>query len=71
MSNLQEKIKEYNEIPVFYCKKCLSLRIRHILSMNNSEYCDECGSTYIEQTSIENWEELFKDKYGHTPLETY
>lgn len=51
---------EYNEEPVFYCKNCLSLSIRHVHNINDSEYCDKCGSTNIETTSIKEWEELYK-----------
>jgi hypothetical protein len=37
--------------------------------MENSDFCDKCGSTDIEETSIENWEELYKSRYGHKYLE--
>lgn len=54
-----EKVKwskeDYNKEPVYYCKKCLSL---HIIAYNEagiSEYCNKCGSTDIDTTSIENW----------------
>lgn len=43
----------YNDEPVFYCKSCLSLKIRSIPSMDESEYCDECSSTDIGQCSIQ------------------
>jgi hypothetical protein len=57
--------EQYNEEPVFYCKKCLSLRIREIEDIRNSEYCDDCGSAEIGQCNIKEWEELYKAKYGH------
>lgn len=56
---------EYNKEPVYYCAKCLSLRIRDIPYMTESEYCDECGSTNIEQTLIHEWEQMYEKKYGH------
>lgn len=61
----------YNLEPVFYCKHCLSLRVRHIQSLKESEYCDSCGSTNVGQTDIENWENMYKNKFGHNYLEEY
>lgn len=61
----------YNDEPVFYCKSCLSLKIRSIPSMNESEYCDECSSTDIGQCNIKEWEQMYKERYGHSYLETY
>lgn len=63
--------EDYNMEPVFYCKNCLSLRIRDVEHIDNSEYCDECGSTDIQQTSIEEWEALYQTKYGHRFLDKY
>ena len=61
------KIEEYNSIPVEYCKNCLSLKI---LSVNSDDedidlaYCDECGSSNIETTDIETWNNLYKQRYN-------
>lgn len=52
--------EDYNNIPVYYCKECLSLLIRQSENMN---YCDMCGSTDIEVTTIDLWEELYENKY--------
>ena len=60
---------DYDEIPVFYCQNCLSLKIRNVASIDNSEYCDECGSTNIKTTKIQEWEELYKARYGYKFLE--
>lgn len=57
--------EEYNDIPVEYCKDCLSLKIK---DMSDIPYCDECGSTDIEETHIKDWEEKYKNKYGNTYL---
>lgn len=56
--------EEYNNEPVFYCAQCLSLKIRHIQHMDNSEYCDECGSTDIRKAHISEWENMYQQKYG-------
>lgn len=53
--------EDYNSIPVTYCKCCLSLKI---MSIDNTDYCDECGSTDTDNTDIESWEELYKQKYN-------
>lgn len=67
---MEEKVN-YNDEPVFYCKSCLSLKIMSIPSMDDSEYCDECSSTDIGQCNIEEWEQMYKQRYGHSYLETY
>lgn len=64
MSQLSKK--EYNDIPVYYCQHCLSLNIRNIDGNEDYNYCEECGSTDIESSHIEEWEILYKNKYGKT-----
>ena len=54
--------EDYNSVPVYFCKNCLSLKIRVLGEY--SEYCDECGSTNIETTDIESWRKMYRDKYG-------
>ena len=68
---MEDKQNQYNEEPVFYCKSCLSLKIRDVPSMENSEFCDECSSTDIGQCSIEEWEEMYINRYGHRYLDNY
>lgn len=70
-SSHRESQPDYNQEPVFFCKNCLSLKIRYVVGLEDSDYCDECGSTEIEQASIEEWQEMYKKKYGHNFLETY
>lgn len=75
MSNLNSDREnlhaDYNKVPVFYCRNCLSLNIRHVANIENSEYCDKCGSTNVKQCSITEWEELYKNRFGHRYLEEY
>jgi hypothetical protein len=52
--------EDYNNEPVYYCSDCLSLRIRDIDGVN---YCDKCSSTNIEQTHIQEWEQMYNRKY--------
>ena len=73
MSNLLTKTEkppkeEYNNIPVHYCKECLSLKVMRVAGMEEACYCDDCGCTYIEQASIEEWEQLYRKKHGFTYL---
>jgi hypothetical protein len=56
--------KEYNDIPVYYCQHCLSLNIRGIEGNEDYNYCEVCGSTDIESSHIEEWDTLYKNKYG-------
>jgi len=56
----------YNDIPVFYCKKCLSLNIKSVIGM---DYCSDCNSTNIEQCHIEEWEKMYQERYGYKLLE--
>lgn len=56
--------KGYNDEPVFYCKHCLSLNIKTVASGLDLDYCDECGCTDTEQSHIEEWRALYKERYG-------
>ena len=63
--------EEYNQIPVFYCRKCLSLKIRDVEHIDNSEYCDDCGSTDIAQASVDEWKAMYVARYGHRLTDKY
>lgn len=74
MSNSPTRIgqlpkEEYNEEPVHYCKQCLSLKVMRVAGMDDAVYCDECGSTDIEEASIEEWEALFEERHGFKHLD--
>lgn len=63
---------DYNEIPVVFCKHCLSLDIKVIDSDLNTDYidyCDKCGSTDIDSADIYTWEKLYEEKYNEKYLE--
>lgn len=75
MSNLltrPEKLpkEEYNKISVHYCKECLSLAIMRVAGMENACYCDKCGCTDTAEASIEEWEDLYKQKHGFAYLDS-
>ena len=54
--------EEYNNIPVSYCKRCLSLRI--MILTDNICYCEECGYTGIDEAHIRDWEDKYEEKYN-------
>lgn len=58
--------EDYNNEPVYYCRHCLSLKIKVV---GGYDFCDECGSTSIATTHIENWEKLYEERYGNKFLE--
>ena len=63
----EESNVDYNAIPVFYCKHCLSLNIKTVDESIDAEYldfCANCGSTEIEKTDIHTWEKMYEQKYG-------
>ena len=64
---MNNQICEYDQEPVYYCPRCLSLKIKADIA--DYCYCDNCGSTRIEQTSIFEWERIYKDRYGFKFLE--
>lgn len=72
MENTSLSKQEYNDIPVFYCKRCLSLLISHPLiskikkpeEVDDFDFCCECSSSDIGQCSIEEWEEMYKKAHN-------
>ena len=63
----EESNIDYNAIPVFYCKHCLSLNIKTVDESIDTEYldfCVDCGSTEIGQTDIHTWEKMYEQKCG-------
>ena len=70
-SSTENLPNDYNKEPVLYCKHCLSLNIRNVPMIEDSDYCDDCGATDIGKCSIEEWESLYVERYGHKYLEDY
>ena len=60
---------EYNEEPVHYCKRCLSLNVR--VDETGEEFCENCTSTNIGKTDVFKWEKLYKEMYGENFLKQY
>lgn len=57
-----DKKEEYNNEPVMFCQKCLSLKIMFV--DEDISFCDECGSSDVKYTGIHNWENLYEQKYS-------
>lgn len=66
------KKEDYNNVPVTYCKTCGSLHIKTVEFDNGQEpldYCVTCSNTDLGTAHIEEWEDIYKDKYGHKFLD--
>jgi len=63
---LKNDKQEYDDIPVLYCSRCLSLKIMEDDVMG--DYCPECGSTDIQEANIEDWIKLYEKQYKHKPF---
>lgn len=60
-----KQTEQFNDEPVYYCKSCLSLRIRTVAVDSDLDYCDCCGSTDIGKSHIEEWRRLFRERNGY------
>ena len=65
---VKERLKDYDSEPVTYCSKCYSLKIIHEDAID-SDCCGECGCSDMKTSSIEEWEKLFENRYGHKYVE--
>ena len=68
---INEHKQEYNQEPVYYCRKCLHLKIGYVAVLEGSEYCEDCNSTNIEKATIEEWDKMFFNRYGYHYLEEF
>ena len=65
---------DYNDIPIEYCDSCLDIKILKMPHKVNGQleiipYCGNCGSGQISINHVENWEELYYDRYGYSYIE--
>jgi hypothetical protein len=61
MSSIAEdKIKEYNDEPVCWCNRCLSLNIirEAVSSIGYIDYCADCSSNSVSEGHIREWQKL-------------
>lgn len=59
-----KKVEDYDLEPVLYCAKCYSLKIKYEESID-TECCMDCGCSDTQEASIEEWERLYEQRYGH------
>jgi hypothetical protein len=57
---MEEKVN-YNDIPVYYCKHCLSLLVKCDAPI---DYCDNCSSTDIGCCSLEEYDAMHLKRFG-------
>lgn len=69
MEDLKENytIEDYNDEPVYYCKNCLSLKIKIV---GGYDFCDDCGSTNITTSHIDDWDKKYQERYGESFLDS-
>lgn len=65
---MPRKKKDYDSEPVTYCAKCYSLKVFYEDTVG-MDCCRDCGCTDLRTSSFEEWENLYKQKYGHKFLE--
>ena len=58
----QVKHDDYDSEPVKFCARCYSLKIKYE-EATDSEYCDDCGCTDIQESSFEVWEKKYENRY--------
>ncbi len=65
--------QDYNNVPVAYCKTCLSLAVVEVnLSSSVATddtipkicYCSKCSNTEVEEAHITEWEEKYEQRFG-------
>ena len=61
---LEDVPRDYDTEPVRYCSKCYSLKIRYD-EASDIEYCADCGCSDMLESSIEDWERLYEQRFGH------
>jgi hypothetical protein len=60
----KKRPKSYDDDPVYYCTRCLSLKIKPIPDIKGENYCCDCGTTLVSKTTIDKWKEMYRNRYG-------
>lgn len=68
MARKAKKKQEVEEEPITYCKRCYSIKVRFEDSIG-MDCCGDCGCTDFGTASFEEWEGLYKGRYGHKYME--
>lgn len=59
---------EEEEDAWMFCARCYSIRFKYEDSIG-MECCKDCGCTDFRQSTFEEWNSLYKNRYGHPYLE--
>lgn len=51
---------DYDSVPVYYCKRCLSLNIR--VRPGLGDFCAQCGGVSIGSTSIQEHKKMMMER---------
>ena len=61
----------FNNEPITYCKTCLSISIKTVEFPKTEagedrdvDYCTCCSNTDMGECHVEEWEEMYAEKYG-------
>ena len=57
------KKADFNNVPVSYCKTCLSLLIKKLKNPEVS-YCITCSNSDIGEVHVHEWDRLYEERYG-------
>jgi len=63
-----KKIMKEEEDPWTFCPKCYSIRFKYEDSLG-TECCEDCGCTDLKTSTFEEWDKLYRNRYGHPYLE--
>lgn len=65
----QKNIKEMEPDTVDFCSRCYSLKIKYEDSIG-MDCCEDCGCTDFKTATFDEWEKLYKERYGHKFVES-
>lgn len=65
---MNQSTNKYDEEPVFYCTRCLSLSV--MADKKGRLFCSKCGAQAdrIDVCHIEKWEQLYRRVFGCSHL---
>lgn len=68
MARRATRTQEVEEEPITYCRKCYSIKVKYEDSIG-MDCCGDCGCTDFSTTNFDEWENLYRNRYGHKYME--
>ena len=68
MTKPKKTIKNEEEEPWTFCPKCYSIKFRFEDSLG-TDCCEDCGCTDLRTSTFEEWDKLYRNRYGRPFLE--